>query len=349
MRKNGFSVLGLLFLASLVVSCAGIAFPPKFEGGDLKSLFRVEEQRAIFGAKIENFSCPAPPDPVRDLQIADFYGNPGKYGMDTQQLRFYQAKTTSMSDEFVRSRPANPEIADCVLEWLDSWAKTGALLGSRTQQGRYEQQWALVSIAAAYLKVRDSQGLDVSKKARVEAWIVKLVEAMLTHYSMNPQREDSSNNHRYWAGLGTVLAGIASNNKKMFNWGLDAFATGVNQIWGDGILPLEDRRGNKALHYHNFALEPLILIAEAAAANGMDLYSFREGAIHKLVKRVLDGLDGNGDLGRGQDAVSKRDFIWMEPYYKRFKDPRLVPYLERYRPLSNIRFADTTLLFGARN
>jgi len=347
MRWRFLAVFGLLLLLAMeAVSCAAIAPAPKFGGGDLKAPFEIERQRAIFGAAIEGFSCPPPLDPVRNLQIADFYGNSDKYGVDTKELRLYQAKITSMGDDFVRSKPANAAIAECVLQWLYAWAQADSLLGSKTQQGRYEQQWSVVTIASAYLKVRDSQGLDASKKARVEAWIAKLAQAMFPHYALNPQREDASNNHRYWAGLGAVLAGIATNNKEMFNWGLDAFAVGVNQIGVSGNLPLEDKRGRKALHYHNFALEPLILMAEAAAANGMDLYSLREGAIHKLVKRVLDGLDGKGDLGRGQDAVPERDFTWMEPYYKRFKDPRLVPYLKKYRPLRNIWFADATLLFG---
>jgi len=48
------------------------------------------------------------------------------------------------------------------------------------------------------------------------------------------------------------------------------YKDGIDEIAADGTLPLEMGRGQRALHYHLFALAPLVTMAELAAANGED-------------------------------------------------------------------------------
>jgi poly(beta-D-mannuronate) lyase len=127
------------------------------------------------------------------------------------------------------------------------------------------------------------------------------------------------------------------------------------QIRADGTLPLELVRKSKARHYHLFALTPLVLIAEAGARNDLDLYGERGGAIHRLVGRVVESLDDPGDFerltGAKQDwvgAFGGGSLVWMEPYFSRFRDPRLAPWLARFRPMRHPWFGgDATLCFGS--
>ena len=53
------------------------------------------------------------------------------------------------------------------------------------------------------------------------------------------------------------------------------------------------RRGQRALHYHLFALEPLVTMAELASANGDDLYAYSNSRLHLLVARTVAGLADN--------------------------------------------------------
>ena len=99
---------------------------------------------------------------------------------------------------------------------------------------------------------------------------------------------------------------------------------------------------------------PLVLTAELAARNGVDLYGAEDGALHRLVRRILGGLDDpayfeklagekqkwGGKLGGGKLA-------WMEPYFVRFPTPAVRPWIERFRPMKNRRAGgDLTFLYG---
>ena len=72
----------------------------------------------------------------------------------------------------------------------------------------------------------------------------------------------------------------------------------------DGSLTAEMNRGEMALHYNLYALAPLIMLAELGLANGIDLYAYDDGAIHRPVKFCLAGRSDNprkahpGEAGR---------------------------------------------------
>jgi len=276
-----------------------------------------------------------------------------RYQEATKPITDYETQITAVSDAFLRSRPANLAPARCVLDWLDAWAGQGALLGRMSQQGGYVRTWALSSIAASYIKIQEAEGLDASKRQHVEAWIRQLATEVIA-YSGGQNGGDARNNHAYWAGQAAVLSGVALNDRRLLAWGVERYGVGISQVTADGTLPLEMARKSKARHYHNFALMPLVLIAEVAARNGMGLYAEAGGAIHRLAGRVTDSLadpafferltgvrqDWEGELAGGSLA-------WAEPYYARFHDGRLVPWLARYRPLRQRWFGgDATLAYG---
>jgi poly(beta-D-mannuronate) lyase len=99
---------------------------------------------------------------------------------------------------------------------------------------------------------------------------------------------------------------------------------------------------------------PLVLIAEVAAQNGMALYGECGGAIHRLARVVVDSLTDPGfferTTGERQDWVGNLtgdSLAWAEPYYTRFGDARLVPWLTRFRPIRHRWFGgDATLAYG---
>jgi poly(beta-D-mannuronate) lyase len=71
---------------------------------------------------------------------------------------------------------------------------------------------------------------------------------------------------------------------------MDAYKHGVHDIQGDGTLPMEMERGQMALHYHLYALAPLIMLAKFGETNGLQLYAERNDAIERLVARCISGL-----------------------------------------------------------
>jgi poly(beta-D-mannuronate) lyase len=132
---------------------------------------------------------------------------------------------------------------------------------------------------------------------------------------------------------------------------------GIADVRADGTLPLEMERGPLALHYHAFALPPLVMLAEIGAANGVPLYDENDGALRRLADRVLRGMEDPSSFeklaGAAQTfplATHPRPsyFAWGEAYYARFRDPRLLRWLASgLRPLVDQRLGgDQTLAFG---
>ncbi|MFK5047780.1 alginate lyase family protein, partial [Klebsiella pneumoniae] len=84
-----------------------------------------------------------------------------------------------------------------------------------------------------------------------------LAQAIAQIYNQ-PKRADNFNNHAYWAGLAVTAAGVAANDRDLFDWGIGKYHLGAGQVTAQGTLPLEMARRGKALHYHLFALTPLV-------------------------------------------------------------------------------------------
>ena len=105
---------------------------------------------------------------------------------------------------------------------------------------------------------------------------------------------------------------------------------GIDAIQPDGSLKAEMNRAQMALHYHLYALAPLIILAELGEANGLDLYAEDKGAIHRLVNFCLAGLE-DPTLLQKRTGVAQvvtlpyggSDIGWAVPYVRRFPNQQL--------------------------
>jgi poly(beta-D-mannuronate) lyase len=224
----------------------------------------------------------------------------------------------------------------CAAEQTLSLAKENALGGRMSStQAMYVQGWEAGAIAIAYLKVREDAGLGPADEKLIGSWLLRLGNATRAYYDGQRAKGDKGNNHLYWAGTELIAVGTAANDRSAFDWGIGTYDDGVKEIRPDGTLPREMSRGQRALHYHFYALAPLVLTAEFGEANGIDLYAHSDGAIHRLVKVCLAGVKDK-DLfakpaGAPQEfpAVLSGDQIgWAPPYLRRFPNPELAHLIE---------------------
>jgi poly(beta-D-mannuronate) lyase len=100
----------------------------------------------------------------------------------------------------------------------------------------------------------------------------------------------------------------------------------------NGSFPLEMVRGFRAIHYQNFAILPLVYIAEIAARQGYDLYSQSiDGKdLHLAINFLMRCIEDNNVVKRYTTSIQDTSFIskrrelnWMEPYIRRFKNNKI--------------------------
>ena len=298
------------------------------------------------------FTCVAPPPLPRDLQIGGYYTDSHNSVINPEQKDEHdriQKPITDFGRELAKAADnyrstGSRTAAKCVIGLLEGAARLGVLTGKMmSSQAYYEQGWALSSWSIAYLKVRGSGLASPEQTKRITSWFKDLAEDNRDYYESkrgNPH-SDAHNNHLYWAGLAISAAGVACDHRKLFNWGMDAYKEGVSKITAEGTLPAEMERASRALHYHLYALGPLIILAEFGEANGLDLYAEKNYAIKRLVARCVSGLQDPSyfveHTGKPQDmpeTIEGEEIGWAKPYARRFPDPEISALLEKARWLN---------------
>jgi poly(beta-D-mannuronate) lyase len=239
----------------------------------LRSPFTAAVQGARHDAVATSSPCAAATVPVHDVFGVSYYtdahhsvADPQKRARNVAQLqpvRDYLRGVTELVDAAVRGDRA---AGRCAWVWFHTWSEASALDGKVNNQGAYEREWTLGGLALAYLKLRDT-GIDdpAARPGVVIAWLAKLARIVEPPYD-GPRA--SRNNHAYWTGLAVAASGIAANDRALFDWGVAKYRVGADEIAPDGTLPLEMARGERALHYHFYALTPLVMLAELGRANG---------------------------------------------------------------------------------
>src|SRR5687767_3345271 len=113
-----------------------------------------------------------------------------------------------------------------------------------------------------------------------------------------------------------MATAVALNRRDFFDWAFAQYRTGAGQIDAEGYLPNELKRETRALAYHNYALNPLAMLAAFAKANGVAVEDSAP-AMQRLAGRVLEGVDNpkvfeqkTGDKQETEDIRDNSKFAW---------------------------------------
>ena len=331
------------FLRVLVVCAVAIGSPVSHATDGLRSPW--DTPVTAHAAATSSHACPTAAALPTSIATADYYSDTAHSIVDPVRLHAYEQATKiwheaaqtvdQMADNYRAG--GNAAMAVCTATWLDSFAKTGVLTGSMTtNQSTYVQGWMLGSFAIAWLKVRTAEAIPAGERAQIGAWLAD-VATLNRHYydDRGAKSTDARNNHRYWAGMAVMAAGIGANRKDLFDWGVDSFRIGAAQITSDGTLPLEMTRRARALHYHLFAAAPLVTMAELASANGIDLYREDDSALVRLVRKAVAGINDpvffaqRAGIAQEPIKLDADDLAWAVPFERRFPDPSLQALLAK--------------------
>lgn len=274
--------------------------------------------------------CPAVPPPVVDLSIDRYYEDGVGSVVEPTRMEAHKAQVaplkefvgtvTRLADRAHRQRSSPRGTIACALSWLRAWAQGGAYLGKiNSKQAEAQRKWDLAGTSLAYVKLR--QWAAPEDRAVIEPWLTKWADAARAAFDDPGIKR---NNHWYWLGLAQMGVAIATGDAQRWQSAKAIFEDALADIAPDGTLPMELAREARALHYHVFATEPLVVMAELAAARGEDWYALNEGALHRLVKVTTQGLADPSMFdklaGVGQQRPVKTGYGWAELYRSRFFD-----------------------------
>lgn len=309
--------------------------------------------------------CDAPPPAVTRIRSISKYDQrdatkstidptaEARLRAETAPLKAYTGAVAAWADA-VAGDPTAVAQARCAWHWLDAWAEQNALQGPAVDAAF--RKWELATLACAALKLQRHAAATgtAAGNGATPAWLRRLGQEVRADYSQHLDRATRRSNHLYWAAWAATAAGIAADDRDLFDWGVERYGFALDQITADGSLPLETARASRALGYHNFALLPLVMIAEAGAANGLALYEARDNRLASLVSFTLASLADPAPLARAagatqdmKEAIKPGTLAWLEPWYARTRDPRAEPWLRELRPLRQPRAGgDLTMIYG---
>ncbi|WP_321852429.1 mannuronate-specific alginate lyase [Burkholderia diffusa] len=296
-------------------------------------------------------SCAVPPAracdvpaPVTRIDPPGYYDDAAGYARAVKPMRDFIARLNASADNGDWS---------CAVTLLESWAQADALMGPISgYQGYYERSWAGTDFAMVILRMpRDVRDANRARLDAIGPWLERIAIATRDSEAINHLH----NNLVYWAGLDLIAIGTVTNNANLVDSGLLRVREGIRDIGPDGALAREVKRGNRALHYHTFALLPLVFAAELVQRRHIDLYRENDGAIGRLANLVIDAVDDPASFTKitpiRQDLFPwtlRDELAWVEPYYARFGDRRLPGLIAPRRPFSEWRLGgNVTAAWGA--
>ena len=173
-----------------------------------------------------------------------------------------------------RSLAGDGAATTLLIEALTRWTAADALEASPTH---YDPFFAIkrtmLPTMVSYRIVADRMTPDDS--ALVRDWIDGLVRRLDATFDGDVDH----NNHRYLADLALTTWGSIIRDQSLYAKGAERFAIALEQARPDGSLPLEARRGSRAMWYTNVSVGELSSMAQVARANGDDLYGLSAAGV----------------------------------------------------------------------
>lgn len=284
------------------------------------------------------------PAPVKTIDPPGFYDDAAGYARDVKPMRNFIAQLNASADKGDWT---------CALNQLQAWAEADALMGKIAgYQGHYERSWAGTDFAMVLLRMpADIRKRHQAQLDAIAPWLERIAIATRNAEAINHLH----NNLVYWAGLNLIAIGTETGNSDLINSGLLRVREGIRDIGPDGALAREVKRGNRALHYHTFALIPLVFAAELVQRRKIDLYQENGRAIGRLANLVIDAVNDPASFEKITPIKQELfpwtlqdELCWMEPYYAHTRDPRLPALIAPRRPFTEWRLGgNVTAAWGA--
>ena len=255
------------------------------------------------------------------------------------------------------SRPCsggNREACENVKRIILEWAKADAAkrTGPSDHEGRHWNDTLTVNLyiaspmLAAYSFVKQVVEVPSEEDQIIKKWFMKIVKKnkhlMYDQiYKKNTQAAGvpkRAHNHALSSAISHMELGVLLNDEKLFRKAFKNFEAAIKYQRKDGSLPIEVRRGGRAMFYQGRAMNALAVIAIIAENQGYNIwdYEYKGKNYHNLVRFFIDFTENNEIVfkyakemkspGPAKDYKtqdlnrSSSNWGWLYAYVTRFPD-----------------------------
>ncbi len=239
------------------------------------------------------------------------------------------------------------DAAGRAVEAMLRWARAGALSeivdagpAESNTNSIYSLRRALIAILGAWMDLRHAPA-GRAHAEEVERWLSHLVtlQDVTTGGKKSRAKGEAMSNHNNHALLRATVAAqwaVLTGRRQLADVAESDARAAIAGMGADGSLPLEMKRGPRALWYQRHAIASLVYIGELLRPFGFDVWQPRaDGAdLHRAIAFLLDAIedperivaytgadDGRQDLGFLVLRGNGRHYMaWAELYRARFPD-----------------------------
>lgn len=245
-----------------------------------------------------------------------------------QYIRLFSKQLVKQTDLAIttgNNKTRRLNALQCVREMLSGWSKARALLTHQTTKtGMAYRKWFLSTVGTVLMKLHAAYRLS-PVPLDVIIWVNELAQAVHKDYSHRLiQSPRLVNNHDYWAAHAIATAAVVTGNDRLTDYVEAVYRFSIRQVISQenlGYFPQEIKRGQLAESYMNFALTPVMFIAEMLLINGIDITDSLP-TLKRLARFnvLLNRRDPRvASIIRAEQKIfSRNKFIWALPYLRIF-------------------------------
>ena len=287
---------------------------------------------------------------------------PSGYGLDN---RFMYA--LNKFDNFKRPcGGGNIEACENVKRVILDWAKADAAQrkGPSDHEAKHWNDtltvnlWVASPMMAGYSFAKQRITVPDEEDKIIKDWFKKIVKKNqhlmyeLGLYKQGTQAVGvprSAHNHALSSAISHMQLGILLNDNKLFKKAFKNYENAIKYQRKDGSMPIETRRGGRAIFYQGRAMTALTTIAIIAENQGYNIwdYEYKGKNFHNIVKFFIDFTENNEIVFKyakemkapgparnykvqDLDSRSSSNWGWLYAYVTRFPEHENVLRLKQW-------------------
>ena len=287
------------------------------------------------------------------------------YGLDDR----YDYALSKFSNFTFPCSGGNIEACEHVKNTILNWAKANAAkrTGPSDHEGRHWNDTLTVNLyvaspmLAAYSFAKQIISIPQEEDRIIKNWFKKIVKknqhllyGKTYDYGGASGTPKRAHNHALSSAVAHMQLGILIDNDKEFKKAFRNYESAIKHQRKDGSLPIEVRRGGRAMFYQGRAMNALAVIAIIAEHQGYNIWEldFKGKNYHNLVKFFIDFTENNelvfkyakenrspgpAKNYKVQDLKSNSgsNWGWLYAYASRFPDHENIQRLKQWSENKN--------------